>query len=310
MKIDRNGLIKLISSMFIFGTIGIFRRHLDLPSTVIVLYRAVIGTVFLLLFFVLSKKKVRANSLKNNSILLTILGSFLAFNWIFLFEAYKFTSISIATMTYYLAPVFVTIFSSVLLKEKISRTDIISILLALFGMILLSEVYSQSFKFNIGIVYGLIAAVFYAGVVTINKFLKDIDSYNSTFGQLSIASLVMTIYIVYSKQSSYLLVNSLDLPLLILIGVVHTGISYLLYFDSALVLPSRVIALFSYVDPVVALLLAWVVLGETLSIVQIIGIAFILFALMYNDLKVQERKEDEVFWLCKAYRGLFVGQVL
>lgn len=269
--------LRNITAMLIFGTIGLFVKNIELSSSEIALTRGVIGGLVLILAIFLLKKKVSFEAIKNNIYLLLPSGFAVGMNWIFLFQGYKYTSISNATLSYYFAPVFVTILAPFILKEKLTVSKFLCVLMALTGMFCIVGVDGiNGGKDLIGIAYGLLAAGFYASVILMNKFLKGIDSIEITVIQLISAAITLMPYVLYVEGNNIFKVSSSSIPYILILGIVHTGVAYLLYFSSLQKLKGQTIAVLSYIDPVFAVIISAVVLKEQLSILQIIGGVLIL----------------------------------
>lgn len=269
-------LFKITLSMFIFGTIGIFVRHIPLPSGFIAFFRGIMGTVFLLAVMLISKKKLNFSAIKKNLWILIVSGMFIGINWILLFEAYRFTTVATATLCYYLSPVFVILASPLVLKEKLTLKKIICILCALIGIVLVSGVAENGIVGGKGILLGCGAAVFYASVVLLNKRMKDIGSYDMTVLQLFSAAVTILPYSLLTEDISAEAFSLKAVIMLLVVGAVHTGLAYVLYFGSVKALPAQTAAIFSYIDPVVAIILSAVILAEPLTILGIVGAALIL----------------------------------
>lgn len=296
--------IKFITAMLIFGTIGIFVRHIGLPSSLIALVRGAVGSVFLLLVMAGSGKKLSAMSIRSNGIWLVLSGAAIGINWILLFESYRYTTVSIATLCYYMAPVFVMALSPVILKEPLTARKVICILAAFAGMLLISgllpiegkaaaETVSEAVsgsgaasaagRNTLGILLGIGAAAFYASVMLMNKFLKNISSYDTTVVQLASASLVLLPYICFTENLDSVSWTWATVGLLAVVGIVHTGFAYWIYFSSMKDLPGQTIALLSYIDPATAILLSVFLLGETMNLASVIGAALILGAALAGE---------------------------
>ena len=266
-------LIVLTISMFTFGTIGIVRRNIPLPSDVIAFARGILGGVFLLLYLKISGRSFDRSRIRKRDFLLLILtGALIGFNWILLFEAYNYTTVAIATLCYYMQPVIILLVSPVLLKEKMTVKKTACIIAALIGMILISGLsgggpaaaLSGSGHFR-GILFGLSAAVLYASVVLLNKIITGVPVLEKTIIQLFSAALCLLPYMFFhGTLHAYELGNS-GILLLLLAGIVHTGIAYVLYFGAVENLPAQTSALFGYIDPVTAVLLSALLLHEPLS---------------------------------------------
>ena len=280
---EKNAKIRLMAAMFIFGTIGIFVRNIPLPSSVIALARGIIGTLFLIIFTGIKKIKISLDEIKNNLIILCLSGMLIGIHWIFLFEAYHHTTVAIATLCYYLAPVFVIIASPFVLKEKLSLKQAVCVAVALVGMIFVSGVLKKGGLENLQMT-GIIAAAIYATVVILNKHLKQISSYAMTVMQLGMAVMVLAPYTFLTQDVGKLTFSFMTIILLGVVGIVNTGITYGLYFSGIKELKAHTIAIFSYIDPIVAIFLSIIVLREKPDIFTIIGGALILGSTLVSEL--------------------------
>lgn len=275
----------LILSMVIFGTVGIFRRFIPAPSSQIALVRGIIGTVVLIGYMLLTKQSIDRTAVQRNFWALLYSGAAIGFNWILLFEAYCYTSVATATLCYYLAPILVIIGASILLKERLSMRKILCTAAALVGMVFVSGVLetgiSSIYEMK-GILYGLGAAVLYASVILTNKQMPDIPALDKTIFQLGFASLALLPYVLLTEGFDEPL-EGIGIVLLIIVGVVHTGIAYLLYFGSMKNLKAHTVAILSYIDPVLAILLSALLLREPMSIASAVGAVLILGAAYISE---------------------------
>lgn len=278
--------LSLILSMFIFGTIGIFRRFIPLPSSILAMARGAIGVVFLLIFMAVKKEKLNFKEIKDKILLLCISGVLIGFNWILLFEAYNYTTVATATLCYYMAPVFVIIASPFLFREKLTLKKILCVIIALVGMVLVSGVIETGFsgagEFK-GVLLGLGAAALYASVVLMNKKTAGVPIYTKTVIQLGSAAIVLLPYTLLTENFAELAFEPLTIVMLLIVGVVHTGWSYALYFGSMDNLKAQTVAIFSYIDPVVAIILSALILNEEMSIFGIIGAVLVLGSTMVSE---------------------------
>lgn len=275
-----------LTSMCIFGTIGILRRYIPLSSSVVALVRGVIGSGFLLLVILFSKQKLNMDAIRKNLPFLALSGSAIGFNWILLFEAYNYTSVATATLCYYLAPILVILASPIVLKEKLTSKKLLCTATALVGMVLVSGVTETGFSGITewrGILFGISAAVLYASVILMNKKLPDVPAYDKTILQLSMASIALLPYVLLTEDLSAISLTPIPIILLLIAGVVHTGIAYWLYFCSMNHLPSHSVALLSYIDPILAIVLSLVLLQEPMTLAAGIGAVMILGAAYFSE---------------------------
>lgn len=267
--------------MVIFGTIGIFVNYIGLPSGVIAAFRGITGAVVILVVMLLSGRKVDFKSVKNKLPVLLASGVAIGFNWILLFEAYRFTDIPVATVCYYTAPIIVVIASVFVFKDKLKAKQIICVFVALIGVALVSGVFQSDSSKITGVLCGLGAAVLYASVMIMNKFMGDVESYERTVIQLASAGLVVFPYALFTMGD--ISINSKSAMLLVVVGVVHTGFAYLLYFGAMKKLKSQTVAILSYIDPASAIILSSIVFTQLPTINELVGVVLIMGAAFFSE---------------------------
>lgn len=278
--------LMLVASMTIFGTLGLFVRNISVSSGELALYRAVLAALLLTGFFVLSKQHIPLSKVKKEIPLLLASGVAMGINWILLFQAYKYTTVSAATLSYYFAPVIVTVVCPFLFKEKLTMKQIICFIMSTVGLVLIIGIGDVHGDSNIiGILFGLGAAVFYATVILLNKFIKKVEGIHRTFLQFIAAIITLTPYVLCTSGITLGSLNNIGWVNLLIVGLVHTGITYCMYFSSLKELPGQKVAILSYIDPLVAVLISVTVLGETMTISQVIGGMLILGFTLWNELK-------------------------
>ena len=287
-----NATFKLTLSMVIFGTIGIFRRYIPLPSSLVAMTRGLIGMLFLLLVMVLRKRGMNRTAVRRKFAMLCLSGAAIGVNWILLFEAYNYTSVATATLCYYLAPMFVILASPLVVGERLTAKKMICVLAALLGMVFVSGVLeagggSSDLK---GVLLGLGAAVLYASVVLMNKQLGDVPAYDRTIVQLGSSAAVLLPYVLLTEDMGALTFTPGTIGLLLVVGIVHTGIAYALYFGSLMQLKAQTAAILSYIDPVVAVLLSALVLREHMSLLSGLGAVLVLGAAVVSELPSRRKK--------------------
>lgn len=281
----------MAAAMLVFGTIGLFVKNIGFPSSFISFARALIGSIFIALFMLVSGHGLDKKAVLKNLKLLIPSGIAMAFNWICLFEAYRFTGVAVGTLCYYMAPVIVVILSPIFLKEKLTAINVSSVLAAVVGAVLISGVVSGSAKSAKGILLGLAAAALYSTVIMINKFVRNLSPIETTFVQLLTAAVTMIPYILLTEDVTEFVFDRRSVIFTLIVGIFHTGIVYMIYFSSVQKIPAQTTAVFSYIDPVTAIILSAVVLGERLDAVQLIGTFLILAATLLNELAPIFRKK-------------------
>ncbi len=291
MKRKMSPRLMLIVSMTVFGTIGLFVRNISVSSGEIALYRAIMAAVLLFLFLTVTKQKIPLRQIKKEIPLLLVSGIAMGFNWILLFEAYKYTSVSVATLSYYFAPVIVTAICPILFKEKMTVKQWICFAMSTLGIVLITGIGDMSSGSNhlIGIAFGLGAACLYATVVLFNKFIKKVEGIHRTFLQFLAAALVLIPYVAFTSGVTLSTLNTKGWICLLVVGIVHTGVTYCLYFSSLKELPGQKAAILSYIDPLVAVLVSVTVLSERLTLLQALGGALILGFTLWNEVSHKQK---------------------
>lgn len=283
---EHRSRIHLILATVIWGSVGVFRRSLALPSSLISLVRGILGTVFLVGYLLLRRQHVDRNAVRQNFLLLLFSGIAIGVNWIFLFEAFCYTSVATATLCNYLAPTLMILGASFVLNEKLTAPKVLCALVALVGMVLVSGVLNAGFSGSgeiKGILFALCSAILYAGVVLANKKMHPIPALDQTVFQLIFASIALLPYVLFTIPAGSLVFSPASVAVLMILGIVHTGIAYLLYFGSIGNLKAQTVALLGYLDPVLAVVLSAVLLEERLTPAGCIGAVMILGAAYFSE---------------------------
>lgn len=276
----------LITSMFIFGTLSPFVRNIPVSSGELALYRAILAAVCIGAYLMLRRQPIHLKTIRKELGLLLLSGGAMGFNWILLFEAYKYTTVSVATLSYYFAPVIVTALCPILFREKLTKKQIVCFIMSTIGLVLITVTGDMTGggKDLIGIAFGMGAAALYASVVLLNKFIKNVAGIHRTFLQFLAAIIVLAPYLALSGGVSLGGMNATGWVCLLVVGLVHSGVAYCLYFSSLADLPGQKAAILSYIDPLVAVLISVTVLGEAMAPLQIAGGGLILGFTLWNEL--------------------------
>ena len=280
----------LIASMAIFGTIGLFVRHIGVSSGELALYRAVLAALLISGFLLVTKNPIPLQKIRRSLPLLILSGMAMGFNWILLFEAYKYTTVSVATLSYYFAPVIVTVACPILFREKMTRKQWICFAMSTLGIVLITGLgdLSGNDRHFLGILFGLGAACLYAAVILLNKFIRDVDGIHRTLLQFLAAIAVLAPYVAFTGGITLEKLDTLGWVFLLIVGLVHTGITYCMYFTALKDIPGQKAAILSYIDPLVAVLVSVLVLGESITLPQLLGGGLILGFTLWNELDTKK----------------------
>lgn len=286
----------LIGAMLIVGTIGVFRRYIPLSSALLAFFRGLIGALSLLLYLRLRGKRAGEQIERRKLMLLVLNGVFLGFNWLFLFEAFSYTTISKATLCYYMQPTIVLLLSPLVFREKLTAKKLLCAAAALLGMVLVSGVLGAGGGGTgdlRGVLYALCGACFYSMVAILNKKIEGVDAYQKTIVQLLAATAVLGVFLLLTGGFAGFRCTPRLLLLILLVGVVYTGVVYALYFGSMDGLKAQTISVLSYIDPVVAMIVSALVLGEGMSVIGICGAVLIIASALVSELTEVPRPGKE-----------------
>lgn len=277
--------LMLSVSMLIFGTLGLFVRNISVSSGELALYRAILAALLIAFYLLLTKQGIPFASMRKEIPLLLLSGAAMGINWILLFEAYKYTTVSVATLSYYFAPVIVTVVCPILFHEKLTRKQILCFLMSTLGIAMITGIGDVGDENGfLGILFGLGAALFYATVILLNKYIKNVEGIHRTFLQFLSAIVVLTPYVFMTSGVTVGNLDGVGWINLFIVGFLHTGVTYCMYFPSIKELPGQKAAILSYIDPLVAVVISVAILGEAMTFWQVAGGALILGFTLLNEL--------------------------
>ena len=277
--------LKMALSTAAFGTISLFVRHIPLTSAEIALFRACIALLCLMAAKA-ARGQAPAVRIGKDAPKLFLSGAAMGFNWIFLFEAYKYTTVSVATLSYYFAPVIVTLACPLLFHERLTRKQALCFAGSTAGLALVVNAggFTAGGAHLKGVAFGLAAAALYATVILLNKSISRVSGIDRTLWQFAAAAAVLLPYVLLTTGIRLEAMTPTGWACLLMVGAVHSGLCYIGYFSALRALPGQESAILSYIDPLVAVLVSVAVLGEPVTAGQMIGGAMILGFTLANEL--------------------------
>ncbi len=294
MKTTSKAKVELASAFLIWGTVGIFVKFIPLNSGLVALDRSLVGMLFLIAVKLCMKSKIDFSALKGSLALLCLNGALLGINWILLFESYNYTSVATSTVCYNVGPMLVVLVSPIIFKERLTFVKLLCVIAALFGVVCVSGVFEQA-QFTassfVGVLLGIGAAVVYAITVIINKRLDKLNPMDKAITQFASSTVVMFIYSLFVTEKSELQFSLSTIVLLIVVGVLHTGIAYTLYFKSLPDVTSQNVSIFAYIDPVVAVVLSVIILPEKLTLSIALGAVLVIASAIVSEIYDNKQKK-------------------
>lgn len=278
--------LMFVAAMLIFGSNGVFASMLDMSGAQLVLMRTLIGGAVLLIIILISRSRTPREVLIREKWRLLFAGVCLGANWALLFEAYNLMNVSLATLTYYTAPVLVLVLAPFVLKERQNSLAYVGMLVVVVGMLLVVGTdFGEGGVTVTGLVVGLGSAVFYAMLMLVNKKISGVSGLNLTFIEIIIAAVILLPYVFATSGCVPLPTDARGIFALLFLCTVNTGFACWLYFSSMNRLPAKAVALMGYFDPVSALVFSAVFLDERLSTVQFIGAVLVLAGALVGQLR-------------------------
>ncbi|MBM7667053.1 drug/metabolite transporter (DMT)-like permease [Solibacillus kalamii] len=275
-------MLKLTISMAIFGSIGFFTTQTGLPAVELVFVRCICATIFLGGLWLITGGHKTEDWNRSEVMKTIVCGIFLVLNWVFLFKAFEVMSISIAISIYNLAPIFVLILGSVFLAEKMGIRSICATAICFFGSILIIgiESFTSVSQFmNSGFIWALLSAICYALTMFTSKTIHGMSSYALTYIQTITGIILLLPFCDFAAFEGLTNTNWLYI---LGTGLIHTGFVYYLFFDSVRDLPTVIVSVLVFVDPVVAILLDALLLSFRPGLLQVLGIVLIFGSILYT----------------------------
>lgn len=286
--------LKFTTAVVLYGTIGVFLRYVSLPSEFVAMCRGSIGAIFILIYMLIRHRHLDYKAIRANLLLLIISGVSLGLNWIFLFSAYTQTTVAIASLCNYMAPVIVIIIAPLLLKEVLNKKKLFLVALAIIGIFFISIVPNRSVVNISGVFLGLLAALFFVIIVICNRKLSGIDPLERALVQLVISALTILPYFLIHNQGVKLDFDFKSVIIIIMLGALHTGFAYCLYFSGMAKLPVQSVAVLGYLEPVVSVLCSVFLLNEKMTLLGWIGSVLIVVSALLSEILPSGRSEKSV----------------
>lgn len=287
--------VMLLATVVVWSSIGVFRYYIPMDVILLIASRAVLGTLFLGAVLVATHRALDWSGLRRNAKWLLVAGVFFCLDWTFLFKAYQHTTVAVAVVCYYMAPIFVMLLSPWILKETLRLRQGVGIVIAFVGILFVSGLFEGGNVAGVtleGVSYGLVAAALYATVVFLNKRMAPMDPMTKTIAQLVMTAILLTPYCWSAPWPAADTLTPLVIALIVVVGVVHTGLAYAVYFGCMDKLPAQTVVLYSYLDPILAVLLSAFALQEPMSIGTIMGTVLILGGAFIGEMHPRRQRAE------------------
>jgi len=271
------GSAEMTAAMIISGTIGWFVVMSGQSVVAVVFWRCLFGAATLALICA-ALGFFRRGVITHRQIGLATLGGLaIVGNWLLLFAAYPRASISIATAVYNTQPFMLVALGALFLGERLTATKLAWLTLAFAGMLLIIQAKTGSASgsdYLAGILLALGAAFLYALAAIVAKKLKGTPPHLIALIQVTVGVLALAPLADFAQAPT----DVRSWSLLLALGVVHTGLMYILLYGAIQKLPTSLTGALSFIYPIVAILVDRIAFGHQLQMIQLIGAAAILLA--------------------------------
>jgi drug/metabolite transporter (DMT)-like permease len=288
MNMSQKAYLELISGSILFGMVGIFLTNIHGMSTgSIIFYKHFAGIIFLFSYFLMTGRTTLLRPAKRKTYLL-LLGLFNTFTIFAYFICIRYTTLSVAILLLYTAPMYVTLLSPVFLKEKVRVLGIVALLFSLAGIIFIVDPTGIASQVNlegknvIGIMAGIISGICFAGVIITVRYLKDdytgpAQLFWSTFiGILMLAPAALDITIPLLTE---------NIVMIVLFAFVNTAVASILYINGLAKLPAQTSSIIALMEPVSVIFFDHVLLHTPVFFNTMAGCLFILLGAALASVK-------------------------
>ncbi|QKJ36207.1 DMT family transporter [Pseudomonas sp. MPDS] len=277
-KTLRRGSLEMTAAMLISGTIGWFVLVSGVPVLDVVFWRCVFGAATLLLICA-GFGFLRPGLLTRTTFLLAVLsGVAIVGNWVLLFASYSRASIAIGTAVYNVQPFMLVGLAALLLGEKITAQKLFWLAVSFLGMLAIVSAHGEQGQgggdYLTGIALALGAALLYAIAALIIKHLTGTPPHLIALIQVSTGVLLLAPWANFSALPQ----QPEAWASLVTLGMVHTGVMYVLLYSAIQRLPTAVTGALSFIYPIAAIFVDWFAFGHRLELLQWLGVVAILLA--------------------------------
>lgn len=288
MDVKNKSLIELHLAVFLFGLSGLFGKFLSLSPIIIVLGRVIFSSIFLLILMLYLKKEIKLKEKKHYYYLIAM-GIILSIHWCTFFQSIQVSTVAIGLLTFSTFPVFVTFLEPYFFKETIEKADIITAVISFLGVLLVVPKFELGNTLTQGVLWGLISGFTYAILSMLNrKYVQEYSSTTIAFYEQFVVSIVLIPFLFLQKPTF----QSNDIFLILVLGVVFTGISHLMFINSLKNIKVQTAGIISSLEPVYGIILAALLLREIPTLRELLGGIIILGTVFYSTIKSKKSEQS------------------
>ncbi|MGH2785645.1 MAG: DMT family transporter [Actinomycetota bacterium] len=270
---SRTGYVELIVCGLLWGSIGVLVKEIDVGAAVTVFFRLALGAASVVAVWALRGRLSELRIVRDRGLVL-MSGLTLAFHWVVFFEAYKRLPVATTILIVYVGPVLIAAFAPAVLGERLERGTMYALALSIGGIALIAVPATGSGDAWGYLAAGAAALTFAVLVLTLKRVSPEVPAQAIVAWQLGIAAVAVSPFLI--DASAREIVRAA--PTLLTLGIVHTGLSGILYVGALQIIKAQHASILVYLEPVTAVLWAWGVLGEQPELATIAGGLLIIAA--------------------------------
>ncbi|MCK8126316.1 EamA family transporter [Pseudoalteromonas sp. S1610] len=287
MQSQQQSLIYLHIAVLLFGGTALFAKLISLNALDITAYRAAIAGVAICVLLTLQKKPIKLHHAKDYVIAI-LLGVAVGIHWVTYFAGMQLAGITVGMLAFFTYPVITVFLEPLFNKSKPKTKDIISAVVVIIGIYLLIPNVNLGDDITLGVVTGVVSALFFAiRNITHKRYFSEYGGPQTMFYQTLVASLMLCAFIEVPITQ----INDTDLILLLIAGVVFTAMPHSLFAASLKHLSAATAGLISCLQPLYGTILAIIILHERPSVMTLIGGALIVSAACFETWSISRKKQ-------------------
>lgn len=280
------GLFAVHSAVLIFGLTALFSKIITLSALEITLLRSIFAAFIIFVFFLWQKTSLRLSTAKDYGVVI-LLGVLLALHWVTYFHAMQVSSVAVGVIALYTFPVMTVFLEPLFHGEQPHFKDVMSAVVVFVGIYLLVPEFSLSNETTLGILWGVLSALFFAlRNIVQGHYFKGYSAKHSLFYQTLVTFIVLLPF-SYEVMPE---VTNVQWGQLLILGIFFTAVPHTLFAFSLLNLKAKTVSLVACVQVVYATIFSALLLGEWSEISTVVGGLIVVSAAMYESYTAGQSK--------------------
>ncbi|WP_255334426.1 DMT family transporter [Methanosarcina sp. KYL-1] len=273
--------LEVALACMIYGMAGLFLAHINGMGTGAVLFYEMLIGLLTILVYLAARGRLSELRLGGKKGYLFLLGVLICITFFSYFTAIRLTCVSVAVLLQYTSPIYVTLLSPLILKEKVNSRSYLALLLALAGVFLVVRPESGfsglelEGNYRTGLMFGLLSGLAYAAVILNIRYLKDEYPEMAVAFWPLVVIVLLTAPLALEVPAKVVLEN---LEVLLLFGLISGGLGEILYTEGLSGVEAQVGSILALVEPVSGIFFDFIVLGVSLYLNTFLGCVLILAA--------------------------------